>query len=204
MAKDTEKATKKSWGYFGKMVGLNLLIIVLVAVGILWAISSWLDVYTRHDERIDVPSLQGILTDDATHYLEEKGLRALVIDSVYANKRPGTVIEQMPAAGMPVKKGRIVYLTIQAVSARMVKMQEVRQGGSRQALSTLRSLGFVVDSVTQVASDMDDLVLSVSADGQEMEPGMEYPYGTKVVVRVGSTHVEIEAENEEIEETWME
>lgn len=198
------KGRKGSWGYFGKMVGINILIIIAITLLLLTGLSMWLDSYTRHSERVEVPSLVGIPADDAARYLEQAGLKSMVIDSVYADARPGSVIEQMPAAGLPVKKGRIVYLTINALGVRMVKMLEVREGGSRQALSTLRSLGFKVDSVKQVASDMDDLVLSVSADGVEMEPGREYPVGTRVVVRVGSSHVEIEPENDETEEAWLE
>lgn len=203
MAKENN-GCKSSWGYFGKMVGINILIIIALTILLLTGLSMWLDSYTRHSERVDVPSLVGIPADDAQRYLEQAGLKSMIVDSVYADARPGAVVEQMPAAGLPVKKGRIVYLTINAIGVRMVKMLEVREGGSRQALSTLRSLGFVVDSVKQVAYDMDDLVLSVSADGVEMEPGAEYPVGTRVVVRVGSTHVEIEPENTEAEEAWME
>lgn len=198
------KGRKGSWGYFGKMVGINILIIIAITLLLLTGLSMWLDSYTRHSERVEVPSLVGIPAGDAARYLEQAGLKSMVIDSVYADARPGSVIEQMPAAGLPVKKGRIVYLTINALGVRMVKMLEVREGGSRQALSTLRSLGFKVDSVKQVASDMDDLVLSVSTDGVEMEPGREYPVGTRVVVRVGSSHVEIEPENDETEEAWLE
>lgn len=201
---EKNNSRKSSWGYFGKMVGINILIIIAVAILLLTGLSMWLDSYTHHSERVEVPSLVGIPAADAQRYLEQAGLKSLIVDSVYADIRPGAVVEQMPAAGLPVKKGRIVYLTINATGVRMVKMLEVREGGSRQALSTLRSLGFVVDSVKQVASDMDDLVLSVSTDGIEMEPGREYPVGTRVVVRVGSTHVQIVPENEETEEAWLE
>lgn len=203
MAKDNN-SRKSSWSYFGKMVGINILIVIALTLLFLTGLSMWLDSYTRHSERVDVPSLIGIPADDAARYLEQAGLKSMVIDSVYADARPGSVVEQMPTASLPVKKGRIVYLTINSIGVRKVKMLEVREGGSRQALSTLRSLGFVVDSVKQVASEMDDLVLSVSADGVEMEPGVEYPVGTRVVVRVGSTHVQIEPENDETEEAWLE
>ena len=128
----------------------------------------------------------------------------MVIDSVYADMQPGAVVEQLPAAGLPVKKGRIVYLTINAIGVRMVKMQEVREGGSRQALSTLRSLGFRVDSIKQVPSEMDDLVLSVTVGGEEMVPGKDDPFGTHVVVSVGNSRLEIEPVNEEPEEQWLE
>lgn len=207
MVKDntSQSEGKSPWLYFCQMAGLNLFIIIAIVALLLFGLNLWLDQYTRHSERIDVPSLSGVPAPEAQHYLEELGLKSLVIDSIYAdNMRPGAVIEQMPAAGLPVKKGRIVYLTINALGRRMIRMQEVREGGSRQALSTLRSLGFVVDSVKQVASEMDDLVLSVTTDGIEMEPGREYPAGTRVVLRVGSSHMVIEPENDETEEAWLE
>ena len=75
---------------------------------------------------------------------------------------------------------------------------------SRQALSTLRSLGFRVDSIKQVPSEMDDLVLSVTVGGEEMVPGKDYPFGTHVVVSVGNSRLEIEPVNEETEEQWLE
>lgn len=199
-----DKNNKRSWGYFFGMTGLNLVIIIVLTVLILSGLSVWMGIYTRHNEHIELPSLKGIDVNQAGRFLEEKNLRYMVIDSVYSDQMPGCVIEQIPSAGTPVKKDRIVYLTIQAYGQRMVKMQEVRQGGSRQALATLRSLGFQVDSVRKVAYDMDDLVLSVASKGEEMIPGKEYPYGTKVVVSVGSTHVAIEPENEEPEEAWTE
>jgi len=205
LANDKNDGSRKgSWRYLGQMVGINAFIIIALVVLLITCLSLWLDSYTRHSERVEVPTLQGVPASDAQRYLEQVGLKCMIVDSVYANGRPGSVIEQMPAAGLPVKKGRIVYLTINAIGVRMVKMLEVREGGSRQALSTLRSLGFVVDSVRQVASEMDDLVLSVTSDGTEMEPGREYPVGTRVVVRVGSSHIQIEPENEETEEAWME
>lgn len=195
---------KGGLGYLIKGCGLNLFIIAALTVVAVLALTFWLGIYTRHSERIDVPSLVNVPEDEACRYLERAGLVPKVIDSVYADARPGAVIEQMPAAGIPVKKGRTVYLTINAHGVRMVRMQEVREGGSRQALSTLRSLGFVVDSVRQVPSDMDDLVQGVTLRGETMQPGREYPVGSHVVLLVGRRNVEIEAENEESEEAWME
>lgn len=204
MATENNTGRKSSLGYFVAMVCINLILVIAVLVLALTCLSWYLDSYTRHSERVDVPSLHGVMLSDAEHYLQQVGLKPMVIDSVYADVRPGAVVEQLPAAGLPVKKGRIVYLTINALGVRMVKMLDVREGGSRQAVSTLRSLGFVVDSLRQVAHDMDDLVLGVKADGIDVVPGKEYPVGTHLVVLVGSTHMEIEPENGEEEQTWME
>lgn len=201
---NNNEGKKKSWSYFLKMVGLNLFIVVALGTLAILGLSMWLDSYTRHNERIEVPSLAGVPVGDALQFLENKGLKGMVIDSVYADVRPGSVVEQMPAAGLPVKEGRIVYLTINAIGVRMVKMKDVREGGSRQALSDLHTLGFIVDSIRQVPSENDDLVLSVTTHGEEMEPGQMYPVGTHVVVHVGRSNMEITPENEETEEAWME
>lgn len=204
MAQDKEKNKKGQWAFFGKIVGLNIVIVAALVVLLITCVAWWLDSYTHHSERVDVPSLQGIPVEDAQRFLEDKGLRGLVIDSVYAKARPGSVIEQMPAAGLPVKKGRIVYLTINAYGVRMIKMPHVLEGGSRQALTNLRATGFVVDSVRLVADDHDDLVLGVTCGGVDAEPGQEYPDGTHVVVAVGSTHIVLKPENEEQEDAWNE
>lgn len=204
MEQQDTKGSRSSLGYFFKYLSLNIVIIIALGVAAVLGLNFWLSAYTRHSERIDVPSLQGASLDDATRYLHQIGLEVSVLDSVYSDARPGSVVEQLPAAGIPVKKGRTVYLTINAFGKRMVRMQDVREGGSRQALSTLRSLGFVVDSVRQVPSEMDDLVLGVTIGGHEMTPGREYPYGSHVVLQVGRRNLEVEAENDEAEEAWLE
>lgn len=202
MQKEQNK-TKGPWVHFLKIFGINFGLLIVVVLALFWALSAWLDVYTRHDERIDVPDLSGVEADEAAAYLERMGLTATIIDSVYTDARPGSVIEQLPAAGLPVKKGRMIYLTINAKTQRMVKMADVREWSSRQAQTRLRELGFVIDSVKQVASEFDDLVLSVTTKGDEVIPGKEYPYHTRLVMSVGSSHLEIEANNDSIENEWF-
>lgn len=203
MAKNDNKGKGSSLGYLGRMVGLNVLIVAAIAVAMLVGVSLWLGSYTRHDERITLPDLSGFNSDDAGAQLDRLGLKWLVVDSVYAGSRPGSVVDQIPVAGLPVKKGRIVYLTINAMCPKMVRLSEVREGASRQAFSTLRSLGFVVDSVRQVASEMHDLVLDITCNGVPMTAGKEYPEGTHVVLHVGNANMVLEPENDENEEDFF-
>ena len=187
---------------FFKILGINVAVMIVIVIGILWGLSAWLGVYTHHDERIEVPDMSGVEAEEAAYYLDRLGLKALVVDSVYTDARPGSVIEQLPVAGLPVKKGRIIYLTINAYKTRMVRMVDVREWSSRQAQTRLRELGFQVE-VEHVASEFDDLVISVTANGDDVVPGREYPYRTKVVMNVGSSHLEIVAENDSIENEWF-
>ena len=190
---------------FWKVLLIHLGLLLVVTLLLLWALSAYLRSYTHHDERVEVPALSGVLAEEAEYYLESLGLEPMIVDSVYTDARPGVVVEQMPVAGLPVKRGRVIYLTVNAKTVRMVKLADVREWSSRQAQSKLRELGFVIDSVRQVPCEFDDLVLGVNfPKGGELVPGKEYPYHTHVVVRVGSQHVAIEAQNEEIENSWLE
>ena len=188
---------------FFKILGINVGLMIVVIIALLWGLSAWLGVYTRHDERIDVPDLYGVEAQEAIYCLDRLGLKALVIDSVYVDARPGAVIEQLPVAGLPVKTGRIIYLTINAYKTRMVRMVNVLEWSSRQAQTRLNELGFKVE-IQHVASEFDDLVVGVTINDENVVPGREYPYRSKVVMNVGSSHIEIVAENDSIENEWFE
>lgn len=190
---------------FWKILLINLGLMLVVSLGLLWLLSNYLFTYTHHDDSIEVPNMIGVNCDEAEYYLEQQGLKAMIIDSVYTDARPGAVVEQMPVAGLPVKRGRLVYLTVNAKTVRMVPMPNVLEWSSRQAQSKLRERGFVIDSVRHVACEFDDLVLGVHQPrGGEMQPGQEYPYHTHVVVSVGSSTLAIEAENDSTENAWIE
>ena len=84
-----EQNNKKGpWRRFFKIVGINFGVMILVIIALLWCVSLWLDGYTHHDERIEVPDLSGIEAEEASYYLERLGLQSEVIDSVYSDARP--------------------------------------------------------------------------------------------------------------------
>lgn len=100
-----------------KRILLHIGLMFLVAIVIGWLAMMWLDVWTRHDDTIVVPTVKSLTYDDATRRLSEEGLVAVLSDSVYdKSTRPGTVIDQNPKVGTVVKEGREIYLTINALS----------------------------------------------------------------------------------------
>jgi hypothetical protein len=172
-----------------KAVGISLVAMVVIVIGLIVGVTSWLDKYTHHDESVRVPVVAGMSAEEAEQALREAGLEPRVVDSVYSEARPGEVIEQLPEGNLPVKLGRIVYLTINARSRRMVRMPDLHEWSSRQAKSRLVEAGFVVDSVKLEPYEYDDLVLRVTAGGVAVEAGQSYPYRMHVVLHVGSTRV---------------
>lgn len=206
MEKKQDKKPHRKIGlrYFWRVFGINTAIITVIVIAILSCLTTWLDGYTHHDERVEVPDLTGFDADEAQRFLERMGLNSMVIDSVYTDARPGVIIEQLPVGGLPVKKGRLVYLTMNARQVRMVEMPDVREFSSRQAASKLREKGFVIDSTRYVAHEFDDLVLDVTCHGVPVVPGKQYPIRSHVTMHVSSTTVRVAAENDSTETLWME
>lgn len=199
------KTTSKSeWKKAGWGCGLSLLAMALIVAGFIFGVFKWLDAYTHHGEAVQVPSVIGIPTDEAMLIIEQAGLKPMIIDSVYTDRRPGTVIEQLPEGTLPVKLGRIVYLTVNARGKQMIEMIDVKDWSSRQAQSRLEEIGFVIESVVYEPYEFDDLVLSVTSSDKEIVAGQKYPIKTPLTLHVGSTTAEIEETNDETEQEWFE
>lgn len=202
--KSASAASKKHLPFW-KVLLLNLALIA-VAIGlVVWLLSGFLHSYTHHDERIEVPDLTGVLSEDAVTYLESLGLHGEIVDSIYSELRPGAVVEQTPVAGLPVKKGRIIFLSVNHKAVRKVEMPDLVGWDKRVARRALKKRGFVIDSTRTVPYEFDSLVVSVNAaGGSALIPGHTYPIGTHVVVCEGSTQVAMVAENDSTESAWLE
>jgi beta-lactam-binding protein with PASTA domain len=176
---------------------ISIVAMAIIVVGIIYGVISWLDRYTHHDESVRVPAVIGLTSEEAEMAIEQAGLTPMIIDSVYSDSQPGAVIEQLPEGNLPVKLGRIVYLTINAHNRQMVVMPDLRDWSSRQAKSRLLETGFIVDSISYEPYEYDDLVLNVTSGMLPVEPGRKYPIRMHVVLHVGSTKIE-----PPVEEDW--
>lgn len=181
-----------------------LLIVVLII---------WLRFYTHHNESIVVPDLRGYTVEEAADVLKNKHLRFEVIDSVYIRgKKPGSVIEQIPAAESNVKEGRIVFLSINSMVAKKIPVPDVRDQSTRQATATLTAMGFNVSQVVEVPSQYKDLVVDVIFKGAKVFPGQRLPMGANLILNVGDGSEPIDADStsqepvekvENSEESWF-
>lgn len=178
-----EKSTKK--GFI--ILGINIICAILVTLLILLVLISWLKNYTQHDIEMDVPDVRGLFINDADLLLGSQELRLVVIDSTHSEKVPlGTIVEQDPIPNSKVKKGRMVYVTINATTKRQIIMPNLQDMSYRQAEITLKSMGLVVDSIYEYKpSEFRDLVLDIKSAGVSIGPGQKVEVGTKVKLVVG-------------------
>lgn len=168
---------------------LPVVVHIFLAAVALWLLSlialKALDSYTRHGQAIIVPDVKGKTPEEAHHDIRKKGLRYTVIDSIYSKDvAPGAIVEVIPAIGSKVKKGRILYLTINARTAQMAVVPDVKDLSMRQAYALLQSHGFTSIDVLYVSGSYRDLALGVQVRGKVIKPGERVPIAAKIVLRV--------------------
>jgi beta-lactam-binding protein with PASTA domain len=170
-----------------KFVGWNILLAIVVGVLVLLILLIWLKKYTQHGVEIEVADVTGMSVSEAESVLDEQGLVLNVIDSTYSSKVPfGTIVDQNPKALSHAKKGREVYVIINATSRPQIVMPNMQDMSSRQAATTLRNLGLSVDTTFDYEpSAFRDLVLDVKSGGKSIEPGTKLAQGTRVRLVVG-------------------
>ena len=170
-----------------RFVGINIVLAVVVFLLLLVGLIAYLRHYTQHGVEIEVADIRSLAKEDAQPILEEQGLRMVVIDSTYSDKVPfGTVVDQDPLPHSHVKAGRAVYVTVNASTKRQIVMPNLQDISYRQAETTLRSLGLIVDSVYEYEpSAFRDLVLDVKSNGESVQPGDKIAVGSEVRLVVG-------------------
>lgn len=158
----------------------NLLAMAIVVIILGLSVKYGLEVYTRHDESIPVPDLTSMNFDKAQMLLETDGLFIEVSDSGYNKRIPANcILAQNPAYGTRVKKGRIIYVTVNAPSSPTVSIPDIIDNCSRrEAEAKLTGLGFRLLEPKYVAGEKD-WVIGIVSRGRNISTGdrltTEYP-----------------------------
>lgn len=163
-------------------IGLAVVATVLIIV-----LTNWLlGVYTNSGRVIVVPQLVGHKQADVEEELHNADLELELIDSIYKpTVEPGAIVDQIPEAGKKVKKGRKIYVTINAFSKEMTVMPALVNFSQRNALVNLQNAGLELGNVDTVASPYHGLVLKQMVDGEPISAGAKLAKGTKVDLVVG-------------------
>lgn len=171
---------------------INLIVAAILTCGVIWGVLHWLDVYTRHNEAVIVPDVKGMKLEEAAAFFQNNGLRYNVIDSVFSKDvAPGAIVELVPNVGSKVKEGRIVFVTINALTAQMAVIPEVEDLSFRQAYALLRSRGFNTIEIKYVPGDYKDLAVCVELGGRVLQKGEHVPLSSSLTLKVSSGDTEM-------------
>lgn len=163
------------------------MVVIIIAVKVL------LDVKTRQDESVNVPSFMGFHLSELEGFVSDKNLKYVVSDSIsdpYIER--GVVVEQSPDSGMQVKPGRTVYLTINSISKPQISVPPLRDLTLRQALAKLKVYGLNLDSVIFRPAECSNCVLSARYNNEELSSGSRIDKGAAIVLVVGAGEGSVE------------
>ncbi len=165
----------------------NLLAMVLVVILVILGVWKGMAIYTLHGQYIEVPRVVGSQESDANYQLGSVGLVAVVVDSAYNKREPsGCILEQQPAPGRKVKRGREVYLTINTERSPTMALPDIADNSSlREAQARLTAMGFKLGPVEYVAGDRD-WVYGVKCRGRNVYSGERVPIDVPLVLQVGN------------------
>ena len=91
----------------------TLALMVIIGCSLVAIALFYLQIYTKHGESINVPSVRGLQIEEAGDILKKSDLKYEIIDSLFLTTGvPGSVVEQTPEENSKVKKGRTIYITI--------------------------------------------------------------------------------------------
>ena len=180
--------TKEFFGKFcSKFLFWNLIAMALVVILLVVGVNYGLDWYTHHGESIRVPNIEGMRIDKARETMEECGLEIVVTDSGYNRRLPADcVLTQSPGAGLTVKSGHTIYVTINSSNSPSVAIPDVVDNSSyREAEAKLISLGFKVLPPQYVTGEKD-WVYGVSCNGRKVSTGERVSIEQPLTLLVGS------------------
>lgn len=166
---------------------VNIILMIVVCGASLWGVLKWLDAYTQHGESVTVPQVNGMSVEEAVLAFKKEGLTCAVVDSSYRKGvTPGSILDQSPVAGMKVKEGRTIYLTINSLSTPLQVVPDVADNSSaRQAEAKLLAAGFKLTDNELIAGEKD-WVYGVKYKGRRLGMSEKVPVGAILTLLVGS------------------
>ena len=175
------------WNWFTKQVYMA---VAAVAV-LVFALFSMLNVITRHNQELEVPSFIGLSVEQAQAIADANSFRLEVTDSVHIPRmEAGAMYKQTPIMGSKVKKNRRILLTINATAPKMVKMPSLVGHSLRQALSELSSSQLKIGKLIYEPDLATNNVLEQLYDGRPIEVGKEIPTESVIDLKVGQNEAD--------------
>jgi beta-lactam-binding protein with PASTA domain len=180
----------------------TIIAICFTSLILIWICLIFLDFWTMHGRTSTVPQIKNLSFAEARFTLSEANLEIEISDSIYDKTlAPGTVVESWPKAGAVVKRGRQVYVTINAFSPKQIAITKPISGVSaRQAISYLQALGITITE-KHVPSQYEGLVERATVDGRPLGVGSIIPITSIVTLEVGTIQTYDDSSKSDDQET---
>ncbi len=171
---------------FSKLFLVNLAIATALAIPAVVGLYFWLDYQTEHGITVETPDLTGLRMNELEAMADTLEVELVVVDSVYSEDFPrGTVADQDPKPGSSVKRGRKIYLTVNALLPKQVVVPDVKNLSLRQAKAVLESVGLRLGGLEYQPDIAKNAVLEQKINGRTVKKGTLAFSGTVVDLVLG-------------------
>lgn len=176
----------------GVLASIAATIIVILLLAVIY-FYMYLPAATNHGETITVPSIEGLHVSELEDFLVKRTLRYEVNDSSFTKEYPPlTVLRQFPAAGSKVKENRIIYISLNRVTAPTVPLPDLANKTSLEgAEAILRSNELIRGKILFVRGPFLNFVEELRYNGEKVDAGTKIPKGSviDIVVQDGGSNV---------------
>ncbi len=171
---------------FSKLFLINLAIAGALAIPATVGLYYWLDFQTEHGITVETPNLTGLKLKDLEAMADTLEVELVVVDSLYSEDFPrGTVADQDPKPGSSVKRGRKIYITVNALLPKQVVVPDVKNLSIRQAKAVLESVGLKLGGLEYQPDIAKNAVLQQKINGRVVKKGTLAFSGTVVDLVLG-------------------
>lgn len=178
---------------FSKHFIRQMVILVGVVILSFVCLYFWMGYMTEHDTVLEVPSYLGVPTSELEAFSDTLPLQYVIIDSIYSDDYPkGTVADQDPAPGTGAKRGRKIYLTVNALMPQQMKLPDLTNLSFRQARAILQTMGFRLGDVSFRPDIAKNAVLEQQVGGKMVRPGQLLFKGARIDLVLGDGLSDVE------------
>lgn len=174
---------------FTKRFLKNFLLLIGVYILIVFVLNLYLNFYTNHGEKVEVPNLVGKNEKQIASLLESLDLNYEVSESVYDPSKPeGTIIEQDPAptsqTTVSVKEDRTIRIKI-SKKTQLVEVPNCVNKSERFAENSLKSRGFKCRIEYTPSVESAGAVIQQKYNGKDIQEKQKIAIGSTITIVVG-------------------
>lgn len=168
---------KKKYFYINILIAIILIIVMIIGT------IKWLDSYTRHDEKIELPDFIGIQVDSLIEYTKLNNMKYVIMDSVFDDsKEKGSVVLQNPPPYSNIKTGRTIYVSIVSQAPEMVVLPNLINLSIHQGINLLNNSNIEIGDIRFIEGFDRNAIQKVLFEDEEIMPDTKLLKNSKVTL----------------------
>ncbi len=167
---------------------VNVFIGFLLVLALIFGLREYLNVFTHHDEKVQIPDISKMKLFDALPLLQQAGLKYEIDSFKFDDKYDSyTIFEVYPAMGSDVKKGRRIFIRANPKTWAPVEVPNLKDQYKNSAFRRLEQVGLEVGDTIFEPHKFKDIVLRMMYNNRVIKAGEFVPRFSKIDLVIGAS-----------------